>query len=78
MIGVFPILYLGWKVAKGPRPERVSGWFKPSHYVHFFKIRNAAEVDLKSDVAEIDEYQRNFVPTPPRNAFDKWFNWLFS
>lgn len=81
MIGLFPILFFGWKLLKG------SKWRKPE------------EVDLKGEVAEIDEYTRNYVPTPPRyvpvlsffviisklvdanwgnrNAFDKWFNIIF-
>lgn len=48
MIGMFPILYFGWKLIKKT------------------KVRNPHEVDLKGEVAEIDEYTRNFVPTPPR------------
>lgn len=48
MIGVFPILFIGWKVVKK------SKWRKPE------------EVDLKGEVEEIEEYTRNFVPTPPR------------
>ncbi|KAL8964258.1 MAG: hypothetical protein Q9183_004578, partial [Haloplaca sp. 2 TL-2023] len=42
MVGVFPILYLGWKLIK-----RTS-------------IIRLEEVDLYRDVAEIDEYTRNF------------------
>ena len=48
MIGLFPILFFGWKLLKGAK------WRKPE------------EVDLKGEVAEIDEYTRNYVPTPPR------------
>ncbi|KAM0708122.1 hypothetical protein Q7P35_004772 [Cladosporium inversicolor] len=59
MIGLFPILFFGWKLLKGAK------WRKPE------------EVDLKGEVAEIDEYTRSYVPTPPRNAFDKWFNIIF-
>ncbi|OQO02713.1 hypothetical protein B0A48_12242 [Cryoendolithus antarcticus] len=41
------------------------------------KIRKPHEVDLRGEVASIDEYTRLFVPKPPRNAFDKWFNKIF-
>jgi hypothetical protein len=30
------------------------------------KIRKPEEVDLLKDVAEIEEYQNNYIPTPPR------------
>jgi amino acid transporter len=42
------------------------------------KFIRAAEIDLYQDLDEIEEYTRNFVETPPRNAVDKWFNKLFS
>lgn len=48
MIGLFPILFFGWKLLKGAK------WRRPE------------EVDLKGEVADIDEYTRNYVPTPPR------------
>ena len=48
MIGICPVLYVGWKVLKKT------------------KIYSAEEVDLVKNVAEIDEYQRTFVPSPPR------------
>ena len=48
MIGLFPILYFGWKLVKRS------------------KVRKAEEVDLKGEVGEIEEYTRNYVPTPPR------------
>ena len=47
MIGICPVLYLGWKVLKKT------------------KIYSAEEVDLVKNVAEIDEYQRTYVPSPP-------------
>ncbi|KAI4171002.1 MAG: hypothetical protein LQ343_004539 [Gyalolechia ehrenbergii] len=47
MVGVFPLLFFGWKFLKGT------------------KIIKAEEVDLQKDVEEIDEYSRNFVPSPP-------------
>ncbi|KAL8978180.1 MAG: hypothetical protein Q9205_006177, partial [Flavoplaca limonia] len=45
MVGVFPVLYLGWKTTKRTRVIKLQ------------------DVDLQQDVAEIDEYTRNFVPT---------------
>jgi amino acid permease len=48
MIGLFPILFFGWKL------------------VHKSKWRRPESVDLKGEVEEIEEYQRNYVPTPPR------------
>lgn len=48
MIGVVPVLFVGWKVIKGTK------FLKPT------------EVDLMKDVDEIEQYQRNYVPQPPR------------
>ncbi|KAL8672908.1 MAG: hypothetical protein Q9168_002662 [Polycauliona sp. 1 TL-2023] len=48
MVGVFPLLYFGWKLLKKTRVIPLS------------------EVDLYQDVAEVDEYTRNFTPTPTR------------
>jgi len=59
MVGVFPIIFFGWKFIKKTK------WKKPE------------EVDLFEDLDEIEEYQRNYVPTPPKNAFDKYFNKMF-
>ncbi|PTB66142.1 amino acid transporter [Trichoderma citrinoviride] len=42
------------------------------------KIRKPEEVDLVKDLAEIEEYQNNYIPTPPRNGFEKILNSLFS
>lgn len=50
MIGVFPVLFVGWKLLKKTK------WLKPE------------EVDLRKDVAEIEEYTRNYVERPPRYA----------
>jgi amino acid transporter len=36
------------------------------------------DADLYMDLDEIEEYTKNYVETPPRNAFEKWFNWVFS
>ncbi|PGH27099.1 hypothetical protein AJ80_01286 [Polytolypa hystricis UAMH7299] len=41
------------------------------------KFLKPEEVDLFKNVAEIEEYTRNFVPMRPRNALDKWFNRIF-
>lgn len=48
MIGVFPVLFVGWKLLKKTK------WYRPE------------EVDLIRDVAEIEEYTRNYIPRPPR------------
>ncbi|KAK8216011.1 amino acid permease [Phyllosticta capitalensis] len=60
MVGVFPILYIGYKL------------------FHRTSIKKSDEVDLFQDLDEIEEYQREYVEKPPKNAFEKWFNWLFS
>ncbi|KAL2223470.1 general amino acid permease AGP2 [Thermoascus aurantiacus ATCC 26904] len=60
MIGVFPVLFVGWKVVKRTR------WRRPE------------EVDLIKDVAEFEEYTREFVPVPQRNKLIKYFDMLFS
>ncbi|KAI2603615.1 amino acid permease/ SLC12A domain-containing protein [Hypoxylon sp. NC1633] len=46
--------------------------------IHKTRFHRAHERDLNRDVAMIEDYTAKFVPTPPRNAFDKWFNRLFS
>lgn len=48
MIGVFPVLYFGWK------------------FFHKTKFLKPEEVDLVTGLAEIEEYTRDFVPTPPK------------
>ncbi|KAI5919066.1 amino acid transporter [Camillea tinctor] len=60
MIGVCPVLYVGWKI------------------IHKTRIHPPDLVDLHKDLEEVEEYTNNFVPVPPRNAVDKWFNKLFS
>lgn len=42
------------------------------------KSIKAEDADLYQDVEEIEEYHSNYVPSKPKNAVDKWFNWLFS
>lgn len=32
------------------------------------EIRKPEEIDLFKDLDEIEEYQRNYIPTPPRYA----------
>lgn len=48
MIGVFPILFISWKLYKKTK------WLKPH------------EVDLRKDLDDIEEYERTYVPRPPR------------
>ncbi|KAK5256540.1 general amino acid permease agp2 [Exophiala xenobiotica] len=60
MIGVFPVLFFGWKFIKKTK------WLKPE------------EVDLRKDMDELDEYERHYVPKPPRNTFMKYFDKVFS
>ncbi|KAF2495845.1 amino acid transporter [Lophium mytilinum] len=42
------------------------------------KFKSPMEVDLYQDLEEIEEYTKNFVPTPDKNAVDRWFNKIFS
>lgn len=42
------------------------------------KFKRAHEIDLVQDLEEIEHYTRNFVPTPDKNVWDKWFNKIFS
>jgi len=51
MIGVFPIMFFGWKLLHKTK------WVKPE------------EADLKKDLDEIEEYERNYVEMPPRYVF---------
>lgn len=48
MIGVFPVVYGGWKI-----------WHKT-------KFKRSEEVDLTTGLAEVEEYEREYVPVPPR------------
>ncbi|GAB1316695.1 proteinral amino acid permease agp2 [Madurella fahalii] len=41
------------------------------------KICRADEVDLVKNLDEVDEYERSYVPTPPKNAFDRVLDYLF-
>ncbi|KAK4995643.1 general amino acid permease agp2 [Elasticomyces elasticus] len=60
MIGVFPIIFIGWKLIKRT------------------KFHKPLDIDLRGEVEEIEEYTRNFVPAPHKNAVDKYFNKAFS
>jgi yeast amino acid transporter len=43
------------------------------------KFLKPEEVDLHHpDLEEIEEYQRNYVPTPDKTLVGEWFNKLFS
>ncbi|KAF2120512.1 amino acid permease/ SLC12A domain-containing protein [Lophiotrema nucula] len=55
-------------------PVLFLGW----KFIKRSKFKRAHEIDLYQDLEEIEEYTRNFVPTPDKNAFDKWFNKIFS
>ncbi|KAI1805067.1 amino acid permease/ SLC12A domain-containing protein [Daldinia bambusicola] len=55
-------------------PVLFIGW----KLVHKTRHRRPYEVDLLRDVAAVEDYTNKFVPSPPKNAFDKWFNRLFS
>jgi amino acid transporter len=59
MIGVFPLLYVIWKV------------------VHKTKIHKPEEVDLQKGLAEIEEYERNFVPTKANTMFERVLDKVF-
>ncbi|KND86543.1 General amino acid permease AGP2 [Tolypocladium ophioglossoides CBS 100239] len=49
------------------------GW-KLIHKTHIYK---ASEVDLQKDMAGIEEYERNFIPQPPKSFFEKVLDKLF-
>ncbi|KAK2741075.1 hypothetical protein FQN55_008479 [Onygenales sp. PD_40] len=49
------------------------GW----KYLKGTKWLKPEEVDLFTGVAEIEEYTRNYVPDPPKNFVDKYFNKMF-
>ncbi|KAL7943339.1 amino acid permease/ SLC12A domain-containing protein [Trichoderma barbatum] len=47
-------------------------------FVRKTSIHKPEEVDLFKDVDEIEEYQRNYTPTPPRNGFEKILDKAFA
>lgn len=57
----------------GVCPALFLGW-KVLKKTRFYR---ADEVDLLKNVDEIDEYQRTFVPSPPKNALDRALDWMF-
>jgi amino acid transporter len=65
----------------GVFPMIVIGW----KLWHKTKFRKLEEIDLKTGLAEIEEYQRNYVPSPPTYVlfhpgvfpiFSSFFAWL--
>ncbi|KAK4083769.1 uncharacterized protein Triagg1_1431 [Trichoderma aggressivum f. europaeum] len=46
-------------------------------FIRKTSIHKPEEVDLFKDVDEIEEYQRNYIPTPPRNGLEKIVNRIF-
>ncbi|KAK5989684.1 General amino acid permease AGP2 [Cladobotryum mycophilum] len=46
-------------------------------YVRQTKIHAPEEVDLHGGLDEIEEYQANYIPTPPKNGFEKILDKLF-
>ncbi|KAF5620105.1 carnitine transporter [Fusarium sp. NRRL 52700] len=44
---------------------------------HKTKIIKPTEVDLRHNLAPIEEYERNYVPKPPANWFEKVLQFLF-
>ncbi|KAF2804846.1 uncharacterized protein BDZ99DRAFT_425006 [Mytilinidion resinicola] len=42
------------------------------------KFKSPMEVYLYEDLEEIEEYTKNFVPTPDKSVVDRWFNKIFS
>ncbi|KJZ76426.1 hypothetical protein HIM_04155 [Hirsutella minnesotensis 3608] len=45
--------------------------------VHKTRLLKPGEVDLHKDLAEIEEYERHYVPQPPKNVFEKILDKLF-
>ncbi|KAK0712248.1 amino acid permease-domain-containing protein [Apiosordaria backusii] len=46
-------------------------------FVKKTKVYRSDEIDLVKNVDEIEEYQRTYVPSPPKNAFDRALDWMF-
>ncbi|KAK4660977.1 General amino acid permease AGP2 [Podospora pseudocomata] len=46
-------------------------------FVNKTKLHRSDEIDLVKNVDEIEEYQRTYVPSPPKNAFDRVLDRLF-
>ncbi|RYP51165.1 hypothetical protein DL768_003433 [Monosporascus sp. mg162] len=41
------------------------------------RVHKPADVDLLKNLAEVDEYERNYAPTSTENPFEKWLDKLF-
>ncbi|KAH7329543.1 putative general amino acid permease [Stachybotrys elegans] len=54
-------------------PVLFIGW----KIIHKTKIHKPVEVDLQKDLDEIEEYERNFVPTPANTMFERVLDKLF-
>ncbi|CAJ0550236.1 Ff.00g101660.m01.CDS01 [Fusarium sp. VM40] len=54
-------------------PILYAGW----KIVHKTKIVKPTEIDLRHNLAPIEEYERNYVPQPPANWFEKILHFLF-
>lgn len=54
-------------------PVLYLGW----KFMHKTKIHKASEIDLRKDLDEIEEYERNYVPTPPNSMLEKVLDKLF-
>jgi len=62
MVAVFPLIYVGWR------------WGK----LHGRGAADPADVDIFSTEKErIDEYQKNYVYTPPENLVVRWIDRIF-
>lgn len=46
-------------------------------FIRKTEIRKPEEIDLFKDLDEIEEYQRNYIPTPPRNGLEKVLDKIF-
>ncbi|KAL7791568.1 amino acid permease/ SLC12A domain-containing protein [Trichoderma ceciliae] len=47
-------------------------------FVRKTKILKPEEVDLFEDIDEIEEYQRNYIPSPPKNGLEKILDKIFA
>ena len=54
-------------------PVLYVGW----KLLHKTKIQKASEIDLRKDLDIIEEYERNYVPTPANTWFEKVLDKLF-
>ncbi|OAA50292.1 Amino acid/polyamine transporter I [Metarhizium rileyi] len=61
----------------GGYPVFLPGRWSVPNFLFSTKILKPEEVDLVKDLAAIEEYERNFVPQPPSNRFEKVLDLLF-